>query len=207
MQHAAVREAARRTVHSSRPDSGTARRHIEPPIRHSPAVAGGVRPFDQSGLSDHRSGNVTLHEGLATSSCKKGSTSDAHVEVDLTGRPNRLVRVARVNRPSGTRSCLRRADQSNCRNARHKASQAGMMHGERSWATPATVVVRRGLWAGGAPHLHPAWPDYLAPGRTSPSPEHLFALSAFLGERNWARRQFWPKFGQMLAEVRPADTP
>ena len=143
MQHAAVREAARRTVHSSRPDSGTARRHIEPPIRHSPAVAGGVRPFDQSGLSDHRSGNVTLHEGLATRSCKKGSKSDAHVEVDLTGRPNRLVRVARVNRPSGTGSCLRRrADQSNCRNARHKASQAGMMHGERSWATPGTVVVR-----------------------------------------------------------------
>ena len=99
MQHAAVREAARRTVHSSRPDSGTARRHIEPPIRHSPAVAGGVRPFDQSGLSDHRSGNVTLHERLATRSCKKGSTSDAHVEVDLTGRPNRLARPGRPCQP------------------------------------------------------------------------------------------------------------
>ena len=142
--------------------------------------------------NDHVSRDATLHEGLATSSCKKGSTSDAHVEVDLAGRPNRLVRVARVNGPSGTRSCLRRPDRSNCRTARHKASQAGMLHGERSWATPGTMVVRvvTGRCATPSPGLAGiprSWPKFAQPRTT---------LSAFLGERNLGQRPF-------LAEFRP----
>ena len=59
------------------------------------------------------------------------------VLIDSSGSP---VSTAPL---SVTGSCLRRADQSNCRNARHTASQVGMMHGERSWVTPGTVVVER----------------------------------------------------------------
>ena len=62
-----------------------------------------------------------------------------------------------------------------------------------------------GLWAGGAPHLHPAWPEYHAPGRSSPSPEPLFQRFS-ARELGPEGDLFWPKFGQLLPEVRPAAT-
>ena len=59
-----------------------------------------------------------------------------------------------------------------------------MMHGERSWATPGTVVVRvvAGRCAIPSPGLagiSRSWPNFAQPRIT---------LSAFLGERTWARR-------------------